>query len=141
MNLVLQKIHIWLTPGDYKNANLMILLAYIIMGHPEWKDSEIEIFAAFERKGLAREVNKLNVLIEKGRIPISGKSVQQIPWNKRVKTFENIVCERSENADLVIMGFSLDKIVDQKGDYFKMFPSIKDTLFVRAGQKIMISEV
>ena len=135
-----QKIHIWLTPGDYKNANLMILLAYIIMGHPEWKDSEIEIFAAFERKGLSREVGKLNALIDKGRIPISGKSVQQVPWNKRVKTFESIVCEKSANADLVIMGFSLDKITDQKGDYFKMFPGIKDTLFVRAGQKIKISE-
>ena len=27
-------IHIWLTPGDYQNANLMILLAYIISGPP-----------------------------------------------------------------------------------------------------------
>ena len=32
-----QRIDIWLTPGDYRNANLTILLAYIIIGHPEWK--------------------------------------------------------------------------------------------------------
>ena len=31
-------IHIWLTQGDYRNANLMIILAYIIIGHDEWKD-------------------------------------------------------------------------------------------------------
>jgi amino acid transporter len=135
-----QKIHIWLTPGDYRNANLMILLAYIIIGHPEWNGCEIEIYAAFEKKELAREVKRLNILIEKGRIPISGKSVQQVPWNKRVKSFENIVSEKSENADLVIMGFSLDKITDQKGEYFRMFPAVNDLLFVRAGQKIVISE-
>ena len=128
-----QKIHIWLTPGDFRNANLMILLAYIIIGHPEWSGCEIEIYAAFEKKELTREVKKLNTLIEKGRIPISGKSVQQVPWNKRIKSFENIVCEKSENADLVIMGFSLDKITDQKGEYFKMFSSVNDLLFVRAG--------
>jgi hypothetical protein len=135
-----RRIHLWLTPSDYKNANLMILLAYIIMGHPEWKGSELEIIAALEKKGLGREIGKLNDLIERGRIPISGKSVQHVEWNRRVKTFEAIVCERSADADLVIMGFSLDKITEQKGNYFRMFPSINDMIFVRAGQKIVISE-
>jgi amino acid transporter len=135
-----KKIHIWLTPTDYRNANLMILLAYIIIGHPEWAGCEIEIYAAFESKEQAKEVKKLDLLIEKGRIPISGKTVQQVPWDKSIKAFENIVSEKSENADLVIMGFSLDKITDQKGEYFKMFAGVKDLLFVRAGQRIVISE-
>jgi hypothetical protein len=118
----------------------MILLAYIIIGHPEWAGCEIEIYAAFESKEQAKEVKKLDLLIEKGRIPISGKTVQQVPWDKSIKAFENIVSEKSENADLVIMGFSLDKITDQKGEYFKMFAGVKDLLFVRAGQRIVISE-
>ena len=135
-----KKIHIWLTPTDYRNANLMILLAYIIIGHPEWEGCEIEIYASFESEEQSREMEKLDSLIKKGRIPISGKTVQQVHWNKNVKTFENIVSEKSENADLVIMGFSLDKITDQKGEYFKMFADVKDLLFVRAGQRIVISE-
>ena len=37
-----KQIHIWITPADFDNANLMILLGYIIMGHPEWKDGIIK---------------------------------------------------------------------------------------------------
>ena len=40
-------IHIWLTREDYENAPLMILLAYIILGHPEWAAAEISIFACY----------------------------------------------------------------------------------------------
>ena len=134
------KIHIWLTPGDYRNANLMILLAYIIIGHPEWQKCEIELFAAFEEGKLNTEVKKLNALIDKGRIPISPKNVQRIPWNKKTKTYETLVSERSEAADLVVMGFSLSKLSEEKGQFYKMFGNIKDILFVRAGQKIVISD-
>jgi len=135
-----KKIHVWITPTDYRNANLMILLAYIIIGHPEWEGCEIEIYASFESEEQSKEMEKLDLLIEKGRIPISGKTIQRVRWDKNIKTFENIISEKSENADLVIMGFSLDKITDQKGKYFKMFEGVKDLLFVRAGQKIVISE-
>jgi len=135
-----KKIHIWLTPGDYRNANLMILLGYIIIGHPEWRGGEIELFAAFESHKLDNQVKQLNQLIDQGRIPISQKNVQKIPWDKKVRTYENLVCENSENADLVIMGFSLDKLTQESGEFFKRFPNIKDLLFVRASQKIMISE-
>ena len=135
-----QRIHIWLTPGDYRNAGFMILLAYIIMGHPEWKDAEIELFAAFAEKELNREVAKLNNLISQGRIPISDKNVQKIPWNKRLKSYEALVCEHSENADLVIMGFSIHKIGEEKGEFFKRFEGVNDILFVRAGRRIAIEE-
>ena len=90
-----KRIHIWLTPGDYRNANLVILLAYIIMGHPEWKDCNIELFGAFEVKELNRKVGKLDKLINNGRIPISEKNIQKIPWNKKAKTYETFVCEHS----------------------------------------------
>lgn len=135
-----KRIDIWLTPGDYRNANLMILLAYIIMGHPEWKGCEIEIFAAFEKAEMSRQVGRLNQLIEQGRIPISQNKVQRMPWNKRAKSYQSLVCENSENADLVIMGFSLNKVTQEKGEFFKRFKNIKEILFVRAGQKIVISE-
>lgn len=135
-----KRIDIWLTPGDYRNANLMILLAYIIIGHPEWKGCEIEIFAAFEKAEMSRQVGRLNQLIEQGRIPISQNKVQRMPWNKRAKSYQSLVCENSEDADLVIMGFSLSKVTQEKGEFFKRFKNIKEILFVRAGQKIVISD-
>ncbi|MFQ5754340.1 MAG: amino acid permease, partial [bacterium] len=135
-----RRIDIWLTPGDYRNANLMILLAYIIMGHPEWKGCDIELFAAFEADEMDKHIKQLNQLIDQGRIPISQKNVQKIPWNQKKTSYESLVTEHSEGADLVIMGFSLDKLTQEKGEFFKHFQNIKDILFVRAGQKIVISE-
>jgi len=135
-----KNIHIWLTPGDYRNASLMILLSYILKGNPEWKESEIELFVAFEEDELDKEAKKLNRLINAGRIPISHKNVEKVPWKKNVRTFESLLSERSENADLVIMGFSLQKLTQQKGKFFTRFSDINDILFVRAGQKIAISD-
>jgi len=67
-----------------------------------------------------------NKLIDQGRIPISHKNIRKIPWNKRLKSYENLVCENSEHADLVIMGFSLDKITQEKGQFFNSFDKIKE---------------
>lgn len=133
-------IHIWLTPGDYRNANMMILLAYILLGHPTWKGCEIEIYAAFEKKELDKQYKRLNDLIDKGRIPIASKNVTKIPWDRRARTYENLVTEHSSKADLVIMGFSINKLAQDKGEFLKKFSDINDLLFVRAGQKIIISD-
>jgi amino acid transporter len=135
-----RKINIWLTPGDYRNANLMIILAFILTGHPEWRKSQIEIFAVFDEKDLDKQVKKLNQLIDKGRIPISKKNVKSIPLNTMKTSYESLVSANSETADLVIMGFSLKKIIKEQGDFFKRFENIKDILFVRASQKIAITD-
>ncbi|MFC1848703.1 amino acid permease [candidate division CSSED10-310 bacterium] len=135
-----RSIHIWLTPGDYRNANLMILLGYIIIGHREWKGATIDIFASYDERELKKQVGRLNTLIDQGRIPISHKNVQKIPWKQEEETFEALVSQHSEDADLVMVGFSLTKLKDEKGDFLSRFENIKDLIFVRAGQKIAITE-
>ncbi|MEM9023421.1 MAG: amino acid permease, partial [Bacteroidota bacterium] len=42
-----REIHIWISPLDYENSSLMILLAYIMLGHPEWKKGFIKIFSVY----------------------------------------------------------------------------------------------
>jgi len=79
-------------------------------------------------------------LIDQGRIPISHKNVQKIPFKLKVKAFDALVCDHSESADLVITGFSLSKLEAEEGAFFKGFTKIKDILFVRADQKIIIGE-
>lgn len=132
-----KNIHIWLTPGDYQNASLMILLGYIISGHSEWKNSDIELFAAFNHENMEQEVNRLNELIINGRIPISLSNVNKIPLQRNIR-FDELVNEYSEASDLVITGFSLKKLQKDKGEFLKGFKEIKDILFVRAGQDILI---
>ena len=135
-----KSIHIWLTPGDYSNANLIILLAYILMGSNDWKGCEISIFAAFNEEDMTKEVNRLNMLIDRGRIPISRNNVQKMPFKKGIKAFEALVNENSQDADLVITGFSVSKSVQDNGAFFKSFENIPDLLFVHAGHKISIEE-
>ena len=50
-----KQIHIWIQPDDYDNANLMILLGYIILGHPEWKEGIINIFASISPREADRK--------------------------------------------------------------------------------------
>ena len=50
-----KEIHVWITPSDYDNASLMILLAYILIGHPDWSDAEIEIHVAAPEERAAGE--------------------------------------------------------------------------------------
>jgi hypothetical protein len=38
------------------------------------------------------------------------------------------------------MGFSLKKLTQEQGAFFKRFEKIHDVLFVRAGKRISISE-
>lgn len=135
-----KKLHIWFTLKDFRNANLMILLSFIITGHQEWKDSEIEVFAAFEGNRMEKEVKRLNELIDEGRIPISSNNIQNISWNKEKEDFESIVEKHSSSSDLVILGFGIKKLNKDKGKYLTGFKKLNDVLFVRAGQKIIISD-
>ncbi|RMG88443.1 MAG: amino acid permease, partial [Bacteroidetes bacterium] len=50
-----RQIHIWITSKDYENATLMILLGYIILGHEEWAQGFIKIFAVFPEKTIEKE--------------------------------------------------------------------------------------
>ena len=133
-----KKIHIWLTPGDLRNVNLMIILAYIIIGHPEWKNGEVKLFTTFSPEKITGERARLRKLVSQGRILISTKNISVLPLESNVK-FDDFVTLHSETADLVITGFSLDKMRTDGGEFLKGFEGIKDILFVRAGQEILVT--
>ena len=40
-----EEIHIWISSKDYKNSNMMILLGYMIHGHPDWRNAEIKVYS------------------------------------------------------------------------------------------------
>ena len=73
------QIHIWLTWHDYRNAPLMILLCYMLVGHPDWRAAEIHINAAVPEQEAAEEVARLEEMIATGRIPISRRNLTLFP--------------------------------------------------------------
>ncbi len=97
-------IHIWIRKEDYENANLMILLSYIILGHEDWKDGEITIFAAFPIEDVKQEQENLINLTSSGRLPISAKNIRVIPVDT-VSDRKALINEYSADADLTLIGF------------------------------------
>ncbi len=97
-------IHIWIRKEDFENANLMILLSYIILGHPDWKKGEIKIYAAFPVESLEVEKNTLIQLASTGRLPISSNNIIVLPLDVS-KSKIDLINEYSADADLTLIGF------------------------------------
>ncbi len=130
-------IHIWLTWHDHSNVNLMVLIAYILLAHPDWHEAEISMFAAFPREQADDQTRKLKDMITAGRIPISEKNVEIIPTEERVN-FDRLVEIRSSRADLIIFGFTDERLKEKGIELFLRHTELNDVLFVSAQQRILI---
>ena len=124
-------IHVWIANWDGDNANLMILLSYIILGHPDWKEGFIRIFSLCPEGKKEEESRKLKKLVESGRLPISTKNIEVIEQKEGV-TFKQLVNEKSAEAALTIIGFKEESIKHEGAKLFHGYENIGDVLFVDA---------
>jgi amino acid transporter len=131
------RIHIWLTWHDYKNASLMILLAYMLLGHPDWKKAEIEILVAAPQERAAGEEAKIEETLATGRIPVSPRNVRIFPTDANVD-FSRLVADNSTSADLVILGFTMPRLSSKGVELLQRHPELKDVLFVCAEERLTI---
>ena len=130
-------IHVWLTWNDYENANLMILLAYILLGHPDWKAGEITLYAAYPKAEVAERTAQLRQMISEGRLLISDKNLQVFGTDDRTD-FSRLVEVKSAGADLVIRGFTQLKLRQKGTGMFDTHKGLRDILFVSAEEKIFL---
>lgn len=133
-----QNIHIWLTWNDRENANLMILLSYILLGHPDWKDAEIRVFAALPEDQLEERKAIVKDLMAEGRLPVSEKNIRFLAIND-VNAFRRLVARLSADADLVVVGFDLEGLEERRDAVFTNHPTLKDVLFVHAPHEIVMT--
>ncbi len=129
-----QSIHVWVTSTDYENANLMILLAYIMLGHQDWSEAVINIFAIYPEETCDDERSSLFTLIETGQLPISKNNIEVIPRKPDIDP-KVIVNEKSKDADLTIVGVRSEVLRHEGAAAFSGFESIGNTLFVNASQQ------
>ena len=130
-------IHVWLTWHDYRNASLMILLAYILMGHKDWKKAEIRIYAAVPVDQAEEQRKRLHEMIASGRLPISRMNLSVIPTDEK-SVFGRLVDERSAAADLVILGFTEQRLREKGMDLLLRHATLRDVLFVSAQERVLI---
>ncbi len=132
-----KEIHIWITSRDYENAILMILLGYIILGHKDWREGCIKIFAIYPEKTLQEDQKRLFDLIAAGQLPIAPQNISIIPRKQDIDP-RTIVNEKSKDADLAIVGISDARLKHEGVTVFDGYEYIGNTIFVNsAGQKVI----
>ncbi len=129
-----QQIHIWITSDDYENGNMMILLAYIILGHPEWRKGEIKIFAMYPEAEVEKQREKLLSMIEAGRLAISRKNVEVIARKDEIST-KSIICKHSADADLTLIGFRHEALRHYQEAVFEGYNDVGNILFVHTDRE------
>lgn len=128
------EIHIWITPSDFENAPLMILLSYILLGHPDWDGAEIKLFAVFPEEEIEEEKEKMLSLVRSGRLPISAKNIELIIRRPGIK-LQSLIQERSQDADLTMVGFVGEEVRRRKTEAFAS-AGLGNVLFVSSTHEI-----
>ncbi|MFT4524982.1 MAG: amino acid transporter [Bacteroidia bacterium] len=129
------ELHIWISPSDFENANLLILLGYIIVGHPNWKKGQIKINAVFPAKDMVGQKARLLELTTSGRLPISAKNIHVFEQGEE-QSLRNIIVKHSSEADLTMLGFRAEQVKKKGKETFEGYDGMGNILFVNAqGEK------
>ena len=131
-------IDVWVTEDNLKNAPMMLLLAYIIVGHSDWRRADIRLFACSEATDAKREANRLSTLMKEGRLPISMHNVASVSYSSQ-KALEEEIEHRSAQTDLVIAGLAGEELYSDKlAQTLRSYAAANDVLFVHAIEQISI---
>lgn len=124
-------VHVWLTWNDTENANVMILLGYILAGHSDWKDVSIRVYLAYPRDNVRERRAEIKALIAEGRMPVSEVNIHYMPVND-VESFREAVARYSSTADLTILGYDMQGLRERREDLFRKHSRLGDVLFVHS---------
>ena len=124
-------IHVWIRSEDFENSHLMILLSFIIQGHPAWRKGEIKIFDICKKEEEEQTRLNLEELVQTGRLPITSKNIQVITQNPDMNIRQMII-EHSSLAGLTIIGFRGELLKHDGGKVFQGYEDLGDVLFVNS---------
>ena len=117
---------------------MMLLLAYIIVGHPEWRRAEIQLFVCFGSEDAEREADRLSAWMQEGRLPISAQNVTSVSSSSG-EALEEEVSHYSSQADLVIAGLVAENLdPEATTQALGHYAGANDVLFVHSIERIAI---
>jgi hypothetical protein len=124
-------IHVWIKPTDDQNANLMIILSFIILGHPDWVNANISIFAISKEDEQEEVKLKMDQLIQTGRLPVTSQNIRIITQKEDV-SYRSIINEHSVQAGLTILGFREEGLKHKEDHLFDGYDKMGSMLFVHS---------
>ena len=131
-------IHLWVSEETLDSAPMMLLLAFIIVGHPEWRDAEIQLFACFDSREADQEKDRLSLLLEERRLAVSSQNITPVQCADS-SALEIEVGRRSSEADLTITGLLAGDIEpDRAGKALMRLDKANDVLFVLSSERVSI---
>ena len=107
-------IHIWIDSRYPENSSLLILLSFIISGHPQWKRSNIKVFETCDPEQFEETKSNLTELVRTGRLPITQKNIEIIREEPDM-TLKNLINQKSASAALTMIGFNT-QVLKHKGE-------------------------
>ncbi len=124
-------VHVWIRSSDYENSHLMILLSFIIQGHPSWRKGEITIFDVCKKEQEQETRLNLEQLVQTGRLPITSKNIQVIT-EQPDRSNRILIREHSAHAGLTIIGFRRELLKHQGSKIFEGYEEVGNILFVNS---------
>ncbi len=131
-----EDIHVWLQHSDGYNSNMLILLAFIIGAHPDWKEAKVKIFQVCSGEDVETKEQELQQLITKGRLPITMKNIVMLEEESGV-SFRQMVNQYSHEAGLVMTGFRSEHLKHDGGQIFEGY-QCQSMLFVNSNSEKII---
>jgi len=125
-------IHIWIRPIDTMNANLMILLGFIILSHPDWRRGHVKIYSICSKEEVETTRQQLRDLVQTGRLPITLSNIEIIAQETNTSV-KHLMKKHSADAGLTVIGFREEQIKRNGAEVFEGFEGMGDILFVSAG--------
>ena len=133
-------IHLWLTEDNFDTAPLMLLLAYIIVGHPDWRRAEIRVFECCDLSSSEHQDHDLSRLLSQERLPIAEQNRMTIGFRSD-EQLENQVSRRSSRADLVIAGVPPATLKGPEAERaLRRYQTTSDVLFVSGVERISLAD-
>lgn len=127
-------IHVWIRSIDTDNANLMIMLSFIILGHPDWHRANIKIFEICKPDKLVETQKRMEELVQTGRLPITAKNIEIITETENVN-IKSLINQLSSDAGLVILGFREEQIKHDGERVFQGYDDLGTVLFVNSNNQ------
>lgn len=127
-------IHVWIKTTDEENANLMILLSFIIQGHPDWARGNIKIFDICKKNEYEDVKKSMKDLVISGRLPITQRNIEIIVQEENMSSKE-IINTHSSNTGLVIIGFREESVKHKGEEIFTGFDDLGNILFINSHNK------
>ena len=122
-------IHVWIDSMDTHNANLMILMSFIILGHSTWRKGHIKIFEKCRKEEYEEILRKTEERVNNARLPITMNNIEIVIQDPEVSS-KSLINERSQDAGLTMIGIREERVKRYRDELFKGYDMLGTVLFV-----------